>query len=96
MNIVDLVKAASAHSRPPARWLRAHRTHTPNEERSPEWNAWRERQALHPTGRLAPIGRRTPRPTLLANELQSRRASTRAKRRREHRAASLAQRDGGR
>lgn len=82
ISAVATALAQAALARPPAKWRREHPTHKVDEDRSAKWNAWRQRQALHPVATFGPVRPSVkPRPRTAA-EIRSRRLSTRASRRR--------------
>lgn len=87
MSLLDLIRAAGANIGPSANWRRRHPSHQQNEERSTEWNAWRNRQALHPAERPGPARKPAKPQTLTEAERRARRLSTRASRRRAARKA---------
>jgi hypothetical protein len=82
MSLVDLIRAAGASVGSSASWRRQHPTHDTVAERSQEWNAWRDRQALHPSEQPGPARKPAPPRTLTDAQRRARRLSTRASRRR--------------
>ena len=84
MKLSDVIRAAITASKvdKPRKPKGYRAPHEHDEERSDEWNAWRERSALWPQKKPGPARRPAPKRQPTPAELRARRLSSRASRRR--------------